>query len=112
MRSCNGRENGSKERCSTKATEYQLRVIAASSGDRKPDVEVSWQIAGIRQGARANAHRIPLEVLKAEADQGHYPHSEAIIHEPTGHRSRELERYEHLSPGLKHQTVDLIVHSY
>jgi integrase len=34
---------------------------------------------------------------------------EAIIRKLTGHRSRELERYEHLSPGLKHQTVDLIV---
>jgi len=33
---------------------------------------------------------------------------EAIIRKLTGHRSRELERYEHLSPGLKRQTVDLI----
>ena len=33
---------------------------------------------------------------------------EAIIRKLTGHRSRELERYEHLSPGLKRQTVELI----
>jgi integrase len=33
---------------------------------------------------------------------------EAIIRKLTGHRSRELERYEHLSPGLKNQTVELI----
>jgi len=33
---------------------------------------------------------------------------EAIIRKLTGHRSREIERYEHLSPGLKNQTVDLI----
>ncbi len=33
---------------------------------------------------------------------------EAIIRKMTGHRSRELERYEHLSPGLKRQTVELI----
>jgi integrase len=33
---------------------------------------------------------------------------EAIIRKLTGHRSRELERYEHLSPGLKQQTVQLI----
>ena len=32
----------------------------------------------------------------------------AIIRKLTGHRSRELERYEHLSPTLKQQTVDLI----
>ena len=36
---------------------------------------------------------------------------EAIIRKLTGHRSRELERYEHLSPVLKRQTVDLIVKS-
>jgi integrase len=33
---------------------------------------------------------------------------EAIIRKLTGHRSRELERYEHLSPMLRQQTVDLI----
>jgi integrase len=33
---------------------------------------------------------------------------EAIISKMTGHKSRELRRYEHLSPMLKKQTVDLI----
>jgi integrase len=33
---------------------------------------------------------------------------EAIIRKLTGHRSHELERYEHLSPLLKRQTVELI----
>ena len=33
---------------------------------------------------------------------------EAIIRKLTGHRSRELERYEHLSPGFQNQTVELI----
>ena len=33
---------------------------------------------------------------------------EAIIRKLTGHRSRELERYEHLSPRLKRQTVEWI----
>ena len=33
---------------------------------------------------------------------------EAVIRKLTGHRSRELERYEHLSPLLKQQTVELI----
>jgi len=33
---------------------------------------------------------------------------EAIIRKLTGHRSRELERYEHLSPVVKRQTVELI----
>jgi integrase len=33
---------------------------------------------------------------------------DAVIRKLTGHRSRELERYEHLSPLLKQQTVELI----
>jgi integrase len=33
---------------------------------------------------------------------------EAIIAKMTGHKSRELKRYEHLSPALKQQTVELI----
>ena len=32
----------------------------------------------------------------------------AVIRKLTGHRSRELERYEHLSPLIKQQTVELI----
>jgi len=42
----------------------------------KPNVEVSWQVTGIRQDAWANAHRIPLEVAKAPADRGLYLHPE------------------------------------
>jgi integrase len=33
---------------------------------------------------------------------------EAVIRKLTGHRSRELERYEHLSPLIRQQTVELI----
>jgi hypothetical protein len=75
---------------------YQLTVIgqfaraivaAKMAGGRftiktdKPGVEVSWQVTGIRQDAWANAHRIPLEVEKAPADQGHYMHPELFGHE-------------------------------
>jgi len=42
----------------------------------KPNVEVSWQVTGIRQDAWANAHRIPVEVEKAKADRGLYLHPE------------------------------------
>ncbi len=41
-----------------------------------PNVEVSWQVTGIRQDAFANAHRIQTEVEKAPADRGHYLHPE------------------------------------
>jgi hypothetical protein len=42
----------------------------------KPNVEVSWQVTGIRQDAWANAHRIPVEVEKAQRDRGFYLHPE------------------------------------
>ncbi|HXM42663.1 MAG TPA: IPT/TIG domain-containing protein [Bryobacteraceae bacterium] len=42
----------------------------------KANVEVSWQVTGIRQDAWANAHRIPVEVDKAPQEQGHYIHPE------------------------------------
>ena len=42
----------------------------------KPDVEVSWQVTGIRQDAWANAHRIPVEELKSEKERGFYRHPE------------------------------------
>ncbi len=46
----------------------------------KPNVEVSWQVTGIRQDAWAAAHRIPVEVEKAKVDQGHYLHPELFEH--------------------------------
>ena len=39
-------------------------------GDR-PGQKVSWQLTGIRQDAWANAHRIPVEVEKPEAERGY-----------------------------------------
>ncbi len=42
----------------------------------KPDVEVSWQVTGIRQDAWANAHRIPVEEEKPELERGSYLHPE------------------------------------
>jgi hypothetical protein len=42
----------------------------------KPDVEVSWQVTGIRQDAYANAHRIPVEEDKPPQEQGRYLHPE------------------------------------
>lgn len=42
----------------------------------KPNVEVSWQVTGIRHDAWANAHRIPLEQEKPEKERGFYKHPE------------------------------------
>ena len=44
----------------------------------KPNVEVSWQVTGIRQDAFANANRIPVEKTKEENDRGKYLHPEAF----------------------------------
>jgi hypothetical protein len=41
----------------------------------KPNVKISWQVTGVRQDAWANAHRIPVEVDKAE-ERGYYMHPE------------------------------------
>ncbi len=42
----------------------------------KPNVEVSWQVTGIRQDAWANAHRTPVEQQKDARERGHYLHPE------------------------------------
>ncbi len=41
-----------------------------------PYVEVSWQVTGIRHDPWAEAHRIPVEEEKPEAEQDHYIHPE------------------------------------
>jgi hypothetical protein len=43
-----------------------------------PNVEVSWQVTGIRHDAYANMHRIPVEERKAEAERGFYLHPDAF----------------------------------
>jgi hypothetical protein len=40
----------------------------------KPNVEVSWQVTGIRQDGYANAHRTPVEEDKPQSEQGKYLH--------------------------------------
>jgi hypothetical protein len=41
-------------------------------------LKVSWQVTGVRQDAWANAHRIPVEELKADAERGFYLHPEVF----------------------------------
>jgi hypothetical protein len=42
----------------------------------KPNGKVSWQVTGIRHDVYANAHRIPVEVDKSDAERDHYLHPE------------------------------------
>jgi len=44
----------------------------------KPNVEVSWQVTGIRHDAYANTYRIPVEEDKTAGEQGYYLHPEAF----------------------------------
>ncbi len=72
---------------------YQLTVIgqfaqaivaSEISGNRftirtdQPGVKVSWQVTGIRQGAYANKHRIPVEEDKPERERGYYIHPQVF----------------------------------
>lgn len=43
-----------------------------------PQVEVSWQLTGIRQDAWAQTHRIPVELDKSPQERGKYLHPEAF----------------------------------
>jgi hypothetical protein len=56
---------------STKVANHQFTIQTD-----KPNVEVSWQVTGIRQDAWANAHRIPVEEMKPEKERGFYRHPE------------------------------------
>jgi hypothetical protein len=41
-----------------------------------PNVEVSWQVTGIRSDAWANAHPVQVEAQKSGSERGHYIHPE------------------------------------
>jgi hypothetical protein len=46
----------------------------------KPNVEVSWQVTGVRQDAYAEAHRIPVEEEKKPEEKGRYLHPDLFGH--------------------------------
>lgn len=43
-----------------------------------PNIEVSWQVTGVRQDAYANKHRIPVVENKTATERGSYLHPEAF----------------------------------
>ncbi len=60
---------------------YAPVYIAETISDRRfkiaggsPDLQVSWQVSGIRQDSWAEAHRIPVEEEKSDIEQGTYLH--------------------------------------
>ncbi len=48
----------------------------------KGNIQVSWQVTGVRQDAWAEAHRIPVEQRKVGIEAGRYLHPEAYGLEP------------------------------
>ncbi len=63
--------------------EFAQAIVATKvAGNRftirtdKPNIEVSWQVTGIRQDPWAREHPIVVEEVKPEGDRGHYLHPE------------------------------------
>ena len=63
--------------------EFAHAIIAENIRDNrfsirtsKPNIEVSWQVMGIRRDAWAEAHRIPVEQEKPRDERGMYIHPE------------------------------------
>jgi hypothetical protein len=56
---------------STKVASHQFGIRTD-----KPNVEVSWQITGVRQDAYAKAHPLVVEQAKDARERGHYIHPE------------------------------------
>lgn len=68
-----------------------------------PNVEVSWQVTGIRQDAYANRHRIQVEVNKTEQERGFYLYPE-LFNQPE-ERGVEWARHPQLMQQLKQQRL-------
>ena len=62
----------------------QAQVVGKMSGNELtirtslPQIEVSWQVTGIRHDAWANKNRIPNSIDKVGAEKGRYLHPEAF----------------------------------
>ena len=68
----------------------------------KPNVEVSWQVTGIRHDAYANAYRIPVEEDKTAQEQGYYLHPE-VFGQP---ESKSLSASSKASPSSQNVFAD------
>ena len=57
---------------------YRICVLTFRKESNDSNVEVSWQVTGIRKGAYANKRRIPIEVDKPQEERGTYLHPESF----------------------------------
>ncbi|MFN0008420.1 MAG: hypothetical protein ACKVXR_10980 [Planctomycetota bacterium] len=68
------------------ATKIEGRRFRIAGG--KGDLEVSWQVTGIRRDPFANANRVKVEEEKSAAQRGRYLHPEAYGEAETVHSAR------------------------
>jgi hypothetical protein len=70
-----------------------------------PNVEVSWQVTGIRQDPYAEKHRIPVEEDKAARDRGAYLHPDA--YDKPEDKGIAWRRTRELMQNMKHSGIDV-----
>jgi hypothetical protein len=86
--------------------QFAQAIVASKMANRqftiktdKPNVEVSWQVTGVRHDAWADAHRIPVEEMKEGKERGLYLHPE--LFGASAEKSVGASRH----PGLKSLAV-------
>ncbi len=77
--------------------QFRIKTNAAN-------VEVSWQVTGVRHDAYANKHRIPVEEAKPETERGYYIHAEAFGQ--SEERSLNFVRNPEMMMRLKQQRLE------
>jgi hypothetical protein len=79
-----------------KGNQFRIKTNAAN-------VEVSWQVTGVRHDAYANKHRIPVEEVKTEKERGYFLHADAY-NQPE-ERSLNFVRNPEIMTQIKQQQV-------
>jgi hypothetical protein len=69
-----------------------------------PNVDVSWQVTGVRQDAYANKNRVQVEEDKPEKERGSYLHPE-VFNQPD-EKSVQWVRNPEMMQRLKQQRLD------
>jgi hypothetical protein len=87
--------------------QFAQAIVASKMADHrfsiktdKPNVEVSWQVTGVRHDAWADAHRIPVEQLKTGRERGLYLHPELFGASPE--KSIAVAHHAPLKPSREH----------
>jgi hypothetical protein len=71
----------------------------------QPNVEVSWQVTGVRQDAFANAHRIPEEIEKEPEFKGLYLHPKELNKPESMGIDYKMQQEHHTPPDVRIENV-------